>query len=148
MKLIATSRSFASWQSRKEGKLLRMFKTTAAPSAYLSISSRSAASLRARLRLDRSTLNESRLRRGMPVNPNCTSCGVPEDLDHVLLSCPRFAAARTACQTALRILNQPFTTPSLLACGSLLKYRTQLRFLSATDDFLAATLSTRSRLWS
>jgi hypothetical protein len=137
--LTATNRSFAHWQAQDQGKLLRVLKTTAAPAAYLSISSRSTASLRARLRFDRSALNESRARRGMPgLDTACPSCHLPESAEHVLLFCPLFADARSACQSALRPLHRPFTMPSLLACDSVLKHRSQLRFLSATDKFFTA----------
>jgi hypothetical protein len=60
-------------------------------------------------------------------------------VDHVLLHCPRYAAARQLLSTALQALNVPLSLPSILLAslpsGSFDKPR-QSHLLSSTNTFL------------
>jgi hypothetical protein len=106
----ARRRSFALWQQQQDGgKVLQTCKRFPGRSHYLYLEPRSTAVMRARLRLNRSTLVSSLFKRGLadsPLcpHPPCTAAGLEETADHVLLHCPRreLRAARLRCQNQLR----------------------------------------------
>ena len=88
------------------------------PARYLLIDDRHTASLRARLRFNRSHLNESQHRRHIIPSPAC-SCGEPnEDVRH-LLFCPLYRSIRQSLPTLLRPPVRPYAVDVLL--GELLR---------------------------
>ncbi len=91
--------SMASWRARghcRDLMLLRPALPAAAhDSAAFSIRHDPRAHLRARLRLNRSSLNDSQHRRGMLADPACR-CGVARETPTHLLACPFYAAAAAA----------------------------------------------------
>ena len=81
-------------------KFLKHFP--AGPSRYLLCDSSPVASRRARLRLDRSGLNESRFRRRLAPSLLCPDCKVFVDTpEHVLLHCPQYDQVRHRVQSTL-----------------------------------------------
>src|SRR4051812_10160106 len=64
--------------------------------------------IRARLRFDVAPLNFSLHKRNLTGSPLCSLCNVNETRDHVILQCPRFAAARAACTDYLAANDLPF----------------------------------------
>ena len=100
--------------------------------------------MRARLRLNRCSLNASLAERGLrgdPPDPNCALCAVPETVDHCLLQCPRYDAPRRECRAALDYLGLPLTLPTVL--GSTEAYPSQppdlcRQALIATGRYLLA----------
>jgi hypothetical protein len=74
----------------------------AGPSCYLLSDPKSVASRRARLRLDRSGLNDSRFRRRLTPSPLCPDCKVYVDTpEHVLLHCPHYDQTRQTVRSTL-----------------------------------------------
>ena len=111
-----------------------VLKRDGSASLYLYKDSPAVASRRARLRFDRSGLNESRFRRKLSPTPHCPSCpNVADSADHVLLACPQYAAARQSCQTALGRFGLSLNSP--LAMG----FVDDLQPITLQADVLAAT---------
>lgn len=76
-------------------KVFKHIKGEPGMSRFLSHDSRRVATLRARLRLDRSTLSESQCRRGMTTDPMCPWCPHQEEtLEHALLECKYYNSIR------------------------------------------------------
>jgi len=107
------------------------------PSAYLFHDGRRLSAVRARLRLNRCSLNASLAERKITPDPNCAACAVPETVEHCLLVCPQFAAARQQCTAALDFLSLPLNLATVL--GSEPGPGPTLRSaLAATGHFLLA----------
>lgn len=69
--------------------------------------SRDARSLLLRMRLNISDVAARLHRHGRRDSPTCAHCPEPETLEHLLLSCPQFAAQRGVLQASLQRLGQP-----------------------------------------
>ena len=96
--------SFYDLSFGKGSRMLKSIKKRPGTSAYVMSDSRVVGALRARLRLDRSLLNESMSRRGATnVQATCPHCPLQiEDVDHVILHCPAYHVARARCFDTLR----------------------------------------------
>jgi hypothetical protein len=70
--------------------------------------------LRSRLRLNSTLFNSPLHRRKMKDSPHCNHCGAEETIEHVILSCPRYASARAALIDQLRF--KPPDDQLLLIC--------------------------------
>ena len=88
------------------------------PARYLLIDDRHTASLRARLRLNRSALNESQHRRHILPSPACVCGDSVENVRH-LLFCPLYRSTRMSLPTLLRPSVRPYAVDVLL--GELLR---------------------------
>jgi hypothetical protein len=112
----AVRRSFEDWKKEGKGNSLQALRAKPGRAWYLKKDSRAVAALRARLRLDRSALNDSQFRRGMlsEAAADCPSCvpSVPETTEHALLHCSLFDSDRAACA---RDLGVALSVPILLA---------------------------------
>jgi len=132
---------------------LARWKRKAGVSEYLQTDSRQVACLRARLRLDRSSLAESLFRRRDPRSPFCCHCSpepdggkAEETLEHTLLRCSAYAGPRQALQ--LRLANRfPLDCNTILA-GPLpgVSPRASEEVLKATADFLLDVFRIRGQL--
>ena len=121
---------------------------------------------RARLALDRARTNSARLRfakaaEAASISPHCTHCSTPtqpvdESVAHMLLTCPRHAAARTLLLAALSALCAPLAAAAALPltlatvlvthCPLPPFRRRQLpTLLQATSTFLSAVHLDRSQ---
>ena len=131
-----------SWAADQKGSnSLKGLKLKAGPSKYLLTDPRHISPLRARLRLDRSSLNASLALRRVVASPLCQTCNVPETTEHCLLHCPTFAAARQACKDRLANLYANFDMPTLLGCilgspGNVPFFESSV--LQVTGDYLVA----------
>jgi hypothetical protein len=117
---------------------LKGLKLTPGPSEYLLEDGRRLAAVRARLRLNRCSLNASLAQRRLVLDPNCTVCAVPETVEHCLLECPRYEAPRRECAAALDFLRLPLNFATVL--GSVYDRGPEQRrsALAATGKFLQA----------
>jgi hypothetical protein len=126
------------------------------PPMYLLSEPRPTAVLRARLRLNRHHFNELLYRAGQQVqSPFCAVCpSEPESVDHILLECPQFHAARQrlraelmACDllllASLDPLNREQTVAAITGELSLVPLQHRPRVLSATATFLHTINSVR-----
>ena len=115
MRVLSLQRSLSVLHDCKSGRRFQALKRKPGISAYLVYNTRPTAALRARLRLDRSYLNESKARRGWADTELCSDCpNLPESLEHVLLHCPTFAHSRGVCEMTFAQLGIPFSTASIL----------------------------------
>jgi hypothetical protein len=91
-----------SWQADDAGSWqLKGLKLRTGHSPYLLHDGRRLSAIRARLRLNRCSLNASLAERRVTEDPNCAACGVPETVEHCLLDCPIYAGPRRQCEAAL-----------------------------------------------
>lgn len=74
--------------------------------------------------------------------PNCVLCNVPEDIEHILLKCPRYDQARLSLLNTIQSANPPLRNEILFPTGGRRRaeavYRSLLEFLRTTG--LAARL--------
>jgi len=133
------------WQSSDVGIWqLKALKLSAGPSAYLLHDGRRTAAVRARLRLNRCSLNASLAERKITADPNCAVCAVPETVEHCLLDCPVFTAARQQCRAALDFLGLDLSFGMVLgAVESITPAERRRSALAATGHFLNAIDSVR-----
>lgn len=152
LKRLAVRRTYAAVES--EQKRLITWKHTSGMSEYLlpRVGDRPAvARLRARLRLDRSTLKESLQRRSIlgPASMRCDLCHRPreEDLEHVLLRCPAYRSPRKKLKATLSRLSLSLTVQVVLGDLSLgLPVSVRREALAVTGDYLSAIYSIRGQL--
>jgi hypothetical protein len=125
------------WWDEKDASIpVKLLKFEPGPSKYLTHDKPKAASRRARLRFDRSSLNLSMSRRRCSNTSLCPVCHITEDADHVLHTCPSYDVARHACQAAFAYHNIPFQSSYLLGEVSPLPPRVQASILDASASFL------------
>jgi hypothetical protein len=128
------------------GRFFKTLKTNPGLSGYLTHACRSSIALRARLRLNRSDLNESRLSRGWGASSHCDYCpGVDESVVHCLLECPRYGFARTTCTSAFAALGLSMTVANLLSCGRDLPRLTRRDAMSCSRSLLQAIFNIRNQ---
>src|SRR6478672_11510667 len=107
----------AEWHHNDHGVWqLKGLKLSVGPSQYLLQDGRRLAAVRARLRLNRCSLNASLAQRRLVADPNCVVCAVPETVEHCLLECPQYAALRHNCAAALNFLGLPLNFATVLGC--------------------------------
>jgi hypothetical protein len=129
LSLLARQRSFKEWQAEGTGGgVLRTCKLRAGRSLYLYHESRGTAVLRARLRFNRASLEQSLHMRGLAVSPtcfhvDCRRAGLEDTVDHALLHCPLIRVERERCRNQLAALNPPIALTLQVALGSLPKPR-------------------------
>ena len=109
------------WKAEGTRLFSNRLKTKAGVSGYLFHDTRLIACLRARLRMDRSKLNESVWRRSGSAGPagaaaHCSACALHENdtLSHILLHCPAFTRERAALSSALDEHHTPLTIATVL----------------------------------
>jgi hypothetical protein len=91
-------------QSLLEQRSGRLYKYLGPPeqtASYILIEPRRIARLRARIRLNRPSFNASLFTRRIVSNSTCPFCASHEDVQHVLLECHAYAAARLRLSNAL-----------------------------------------------
>jgi hypothetical protein len=128
------------WRFSDSGSsLLKGCKLQSGTSLYLLRESRRLTAVRARLRLERSSLNSSLFQRRITADPSCPECKAnDETVQHCLLECPRYEMHRQNCRNGLSVLNLPLDLPTLLGDNEQIQpaaRRTQA--LSTTGKFLA-----------
>ena len=134
------------WQSSNVGVWqLKALKLTTGPAPYLLHDSRRLSAVRARLRLNRCSLNASLAERKITPNPSCTVCGVPETVEHCLLFCPQFSAPRQQCSAALDCLRLPLNFAIVLGADDVQPAVVQRSALAVTGRFLEALDATGIR---
>ena len=92
---------------------------TEQPASYLMIEPRFIARLRARIRLNRPSFNASLSTRRIVFSDTCPHCESREDIQHVLLECYAYEAARHRLQNALWSLVHGVESPGWSLFGSL-----------------------------
>lgn len=122
---------------------LKGLKTATGPAPYLLQDTRRLSAVRARLRLNRCSLNASLAERKLTADPNCAVCAVPETVEHCLLVCPQFAAMRQQCAAALDFLGLPLNFGIVLGADDVSPAVKQRSALVATGHFLLAIDSVR-----
>lgn len=142
-KRLAVSFSFRDTQQENK-RLTREVKYKAGMSDYLRHDLASTAKLRARLRLDRSLLNESVSRRQPGTSAMCGHCGDPivEDVRHLVLRCPLCSEQRATLRAELLpIAGLKLTVPvvlGILPASLHLSRAERAAAFRATGAFLAA----------
>jgi hypothetical protein len=107
---LARKVSFPEWKSLADsagGAILRATKLRPGRSLYLYMEPRATAVVRARLRFNRCSLNESLHKRALAdspfcAHPPCNRSRTEETVQHALLECPLYSSARAACANQLR----------------------------------------------
>jgi len=107
---LARKVSFSEWKLLPDsagGAILRATKVRPGRSLYLYMEPRATAVVRARLRFNRCSLNESLHKRALsdsPIcaHPPCSRTRTAETVQHALLQCPLYSSARAACANQLR----------------------------------------------
>src|SRR4051812_43060381 len=98
---------------------------------------RKTASTRARLRLDRASLNASLAQRRVVPDKLCPECKNPEEtVEHCLCVCPRYNAERKQCTVKLAAVSAAPTLDVLLGNVEHLKLYQQNAVLKTTAEFL------------
>lgn len=127
------------WQASNVGVWqLKDLKLTTGPASYLRHDGRRLAAVRARLRLNRCSLNASLAERKVIPDAGCGVCAVPETVEHCLLVCPQFAALRQQCAAALDYLGLPLNIAIVLGADGVSPASKQRSALVATGHFLLA----------
>jgi hypothetical protein len=119
-------------------KSLKGVKPTAGQSLYLLRDSHQLSAIRARLRLNRSSLNQSLFERKVVPDPACPTCHLPETTEHCLLYCPAFDTDRQLCQQRLAAYRLQPTLATLLGSVEHLDKQLQNPVLTISGEFLAA----------
>jgi hypothetical protein len=131
----------------KESKLgarYKFLRESAGVAEYVLRDPRSVAALRARIRLNRASINAVLYRYRSVPSPACDRCKSPiEDVEHVLLHCPTFALARSVCSDSLYRLNLSLSVPRLIGDNSDLPAATNQALLAASGRFLLAISNIR-----
>jgi hypothetical protein len=126
------------WRFGETGsKYLKGCKLVAGPSLYLLRDTRRVTAIRARLRLDRPSLNASLAQRRVVTSKTCPECKASEEtIEHCLLECPRYANARQTCRSELAAIQMTFDLPTILADVEKLKSPLPNKVLTITAKFL------------
>lgn len=95
----------------------RVMKPCAEVPRYLSVDPKPTVAVRARLRFSVALTPHRRHIYGLQPSPACWCGELDGDTDHVLLHCPKFAAARQLCSTALQGLYDPQALTRQLLLG-------------------------------
>ena len=132
-------RQLLDWHASDSGVwLLKGLKLQPGPASYLLHDGRKLSTIRARLRLNRCSLNASLAERRITGDPNCDVCQVPETVEHCLLVCPRYAAPRQQCTSALNLLGLQPNLAVLLGADESCPTNSLRPTLIATGIFLLA----------
>ena len=130
-------------KASKLGSRYKSLRTSQGVAAYVLSDPRPVAVLRARLRLNRANLNSIQFRYRAVPSPACDRCKHSiEDVEHVLLHCPTFAAPRAVCSDALSRLNLPMSVSRLIGDPSDLPHVTAKALLAASGHYLLAISNT------
>ncbi|XP_014241970.1 uncharacterized protein LOC106662412 [Cimex lectularius] len=73
---------------------------------------------------------------GLKESPNCITCGYPEDLNHIVMECPRFENARGKLLNGIDALtdpDRPYSLETLVASGNKEVYALLFWFLKASN---------------
>jgi hypothetical protein len=142
------------WNSTPQGKLLKSLyhhqSTIPLDSPfYLKYDTPRIAQVRARLRFDRTILN-NRISKYNPLHPNyCIYCYTnfqtkPLDTpEHLLLHCPQFHVDRLTVQSTLLTHHTFISLPLLLGCVDHLNDKLHKPLLKITSNFISNILSVR-----
>jgi hypothetical protein len=103
---VARRVTYAQWQQQIAGRTLQQYKHESGRSWYLYLEPRCNAVLRARIRLQRTSLaaylyRQGRLHSPLCSHPSCRAHGIEETVEHMLLDCPLLLAARQRCARQL-----------------------------------------------
>jgi hypothetical protein len=139
IKQMCLSRSLASLSDR-----FRSLHPDPGPAMYLRVDAKPIAAIRARLRFDRARLNHSLCRRGLSHSSHCPHCpDQPETVEHLLMSCPRYAAERERCRTHLLPAGVPFLLNVILGDVEHLARSVHIYVLEHTGIYLQTLQSLR-----
>lgn len=132
-------------KASRHGRFFKTLKTSPGLSGYLTHGCRPSIALRARLRLNRSELNDSRVSRGWGDSRHCDYCpGTDETVAHCLLECPQYAFARTTCTSAFAALGLSMTVANILSCGRDIPRATRRDIMACSRSFLQAIFKIRA----
>ena len=115
----ALQRQRQSLLKQRSGNLYKYLVPPEQPASYLMIEPRFIARLRARIRLNRPSFNASLSTRRIVFSDTCPHCESREDIQHVLLECYAYEAARHRLQNALWSLVHGVESPGWSLFGSL-----------------------------
>ena len=93
----------------------------------------------ARLRIGHSRLKAHLFRFGLTADPNCNTCGVPENTKHVLVECLRTRRERGAMLLKLARLGIRTPTTKVLLGGGDFDLTIQHEIRKALENFLASS---------
>ena len=109
------------------------------PWPWTSSKSRRLETAMARLRIGHSRLKAHLFRFGLTADPNCTTCGVPENTKHILVECFRTRRERGAMFLKLVRLGIRTPTTKLLLGGGDFDLTTQNEIRKALEHFLSSS---------
>ena len=109
------------------------------PWPWTSSKSRRMETAMARLRIGHSRLKAHLFRFGLMADPNCTTCGVPENTKHVLVECSRTRRERGTMFLKLARLGIRTPTTKLLLGGGDFDLTTQHEIRKALENFLSSS---------
>jgi hypothetical protein len=131
-------------KTSKFGSRYKSLRTSPGVAAYVLSDPRPVAALRARLRLNRASLNSVLYRYRSVPSPACDRCQHPnEDVEHVLLHCPSFAVPRAVCSDVLSRLNLSLSVSRIIGDLSDLSPATAKAVLTASGHYLLAISDVR-----
>ena len=142
------------WESCMGGSLLKSLyqhrsQLPKTKPAYLSHDTILISITRARLRFNRSLLNNRLSIYNRNISIYCNYCyihfhrEIVEDVSHVLLHCPHHHLPRSTLQTQLYSINMLLTLPTILGCVDHLSISLQQKILSFTSSFLSSIIALR-----
>src|SRR4051812_23407032 len=109
-------RTFQLFRDSKDCPSLQQCRTAAGPPSFIRLELRNTAGFRSRLRFNVANTKQQQYKRQLCASPDCPTCpGTIDSIEHIFLHCPRFAAARYQCETALAALLLPLNMLTLLS---------------------------------
>ena len=139
LKAVCKERCQQRYDAAKQETHIGSIRDKFEPWPWTSSKSRRMETAMARLRIGHSRLKAHLFRFGLTTDPNCITCGVPENTKHILVECSRTRRERGALSLKLGRLGIQTPTTRVLLGGGDFDLSTQHEIRKALENFLSSS---------